>query len=339
MSKKSQRNSVFNAAAYAKIYHASLEDIAKFTPEKINHLSRGGIRHGAGRSTSEMQKMLDKIPPSQRAGIDGQSAAHKVKEYLSDKDASHIKSHNQGGSSHPDNIKWENNSINRARGDRHMTPQEQIKLDIQAQFDNLAGALKAGIEAAPRGAVIGALTTAPFAMLSNGLRVVRGEISAQDAAKETVKETGIGAGVGAASIVTVTTVVNAYPPIAIALGAISPALLAVGGAGMIHQFFKILDDHKQQVKAYYESMTEQELQYLSQIEAELVYEHEKTMSVLDEQQQLTEVIVNRPRESGVQGALQRYMESRQIYQSLQNPSTQSKSFKPPQQNFLPPITE
>lgn len=339
MSKKSQRNSVFNAAACAKVYHASLEDIAQFTPEKINHLSRGGIRHGVGRSKVEMQQMLDKIPPSQRAGIDGQSAAYKVKEYLSDKDASHIKSHNQGGSSHPDNIKWENNSINRARGDQYMTRQEQIKLDIQAQFDNLAGALKAGIEAAPRGAVIGALTTAPFAMLSNGLRVVRGEISAQDAAKETVKETGIGAGVGAASIVTVTTVVNAYPPIAIALGTISPALLAVGGAGMIHQFFKILDDHKQQVKAYYESMTKQELQYLSQIEAELVYEHEKTISVLDEQKQLTEVIVNRPRESGVQGALQRYMESRQIYQSLQNQSTQCKSLKSSQRNFLPPITE
>jgi hypothetical protein len=282
---------------------------------------------------------LDKVPPSQRAGVDGQSAAKNVKEYLSDKDASHIKSYNRGGSGQPDNIKWENKSINRARGDRHMTRQEQIKLDIQAQFDNLTGAIKAGIGAAPKGAVIGAVTTVPFSMLRNGLRAVRGEISPQEAAMEAGKETAIGAGVGAATAFTVTTVATACPPIAVALGAISPALLAVGGAGMIYQFFKILDEHKQQVKTYYESMTEQELQYLTQVEAELMYEHEKTMSVLDRQQELTEVIVNRPRESGVEGALQRYIESRQIYQSLQNASSQSKSLQPSQQNLLPPITE
>lgn len=86
-------------------------------------------------------------------------------------------------------------------------------------------------------------------------------------------------------------------------------------------------------------MTEQELQYLSQVEAELIYEHEKTMSILDEEQQSTDLIVNRPRESGVQAAWQRYTESQQIYQSLQNDSTQPKSLKPSEQNLLPPITE
>lgn len=161
--------------------------------------------------------MLDKVPPSQRAGVDGQSAAYKVKEYLSDKDASHIKSHNNGGSSNPDNIKWENKSINRARGGRNMTRQEQGKLDFTALSENLTGAIKAGFQAAPKGAAIGAITTAPFSMLRNGLRVVRGEISAQDAAKETGKETVIGAGVGGVTAFTVTTVATACPPIAIAL--------------------------------------------------------------------------------------------------------------------------
>jgi hypothetical protein len=339
MSNDSQRNSAFNAAANSEVYHARLEDITQFTPEKIGHLRRGGIRNGAGRTEAQMQQMLDKVPPSQKAGVDGQAAAYKVKEYLSDKDASHIKSHNNGGSSNPDNIKWENKSINRARGDRNMTRQEQRNLNATAQLENLTGAIKAGFQAAPKGAAIGAITTAPFSMLRNGLRVVRGEISAQEAAMETVKETGIGAGVGAVTALTVTTVATACPPIAIALAAISPALWVAGGVGLTYEFFKILDDHKQQVKAYYESMTEQELQYLSQVEAELIYEHEKTMSVLDEEQQLTDVIVNRPRESGVQGALQRYMESQQIYQSLKNPSTQSKSLKPSGQNLLPPITE
>ena len=177
MSKDSQRNSAFNAAASSKVHHARLDDISNFTPEKLNHLRRGGIRNGAGRTSAEMQQMLDKVPPSQRAGVDGQSAAKNVKNYLSDKDASHIKSHNRGGSGHPDNIKWENKSINRARGDRNMTRSEQTKLNVTAQFDNLTGAIKAGFQAAPKGAAIGAITAAPFSMLRNGLRVVRGEIS------------------------------------------------------------------------------------------------------------------------------------------------------------------
>ena len=119
-----------------------------------------------------------------------------------------------------------------------------------------------------------------------------GEISAKDAAIETTKETGIGAGIGAATAFTVTTVATAFPPIAIALTTISPALLAVGGVGMIQQFFKILEEHKQEVKAYYDSMTEQELQYLRQAEAELIYEHEKTLSILEQQQKITEEYLN-----------------------------------------------
>ncbi len=337
MSKDAKRNSAFNTAASSKVHHARLEDIAQFTPEKLNHLRRGGIRSGAGRTTKEMQQMLDKIPASKRVGTDGQSAAKNIKQYLSDKDASHIKSHNHGGASHPDNIKWEKKSMNRARGGRNMTRQEQRNLNVTAQFENLTGAIKAGFRATPKGAVIGAVTTAPFSMLRNGLRVVREEISPQEAAMETGKETLVGAGVGAATAFTITTVATACPPVAIALAAISPALWVAGGAGLIYEFFKILDDHKKEVKAYYESMTEQELEYLKQVEAELIYEHEKTMSVLDEQEQLTEIIVNRPRKSGVQSAMQRYVESTQIYQSLQKTSSQSQSLKASKQNFFPPI--
>ena len=341
MSQKEWQYSAFIAAAQAKIYHAQLKDISQFTPNVINHLGRGGIRQGASRSASEMQQLLNKIPPSKRAGFNRQSAASKVKEYLSDKDASHIKSHNQGGSDHPDNIKWEHKSTNRARGDRNMTNQEQGSLNVRGQFENVKGAIKSGFQAVPKGATIGAITTLPFSALRNGLRVVRGEISTQDAVAKTVKETGIGAGFGAATAFSVTTVATACPPIAIALAAISPALLAAGGAGLTYEFFKILDDHKKEVKAYYDSMTEKELQYLAQVESELIYEHEKTMSILEEQKQLTELIVNRPRDSGVEGALKRYMESRKIYQALNKELIQAKSINTSEQNqnLIPPITE
>ncbi|BAZ46249.1 hypothetical protein NIES4102_32790 [Chondrocystis sp. NIES-4102] len=220
-----------------------------------------------------------------------------------------------------------------------MTHQEQRNLNITAQFDNLTGAIQTGVRAAPKGAMIGAVTTAPFSILRNGLRVVRGEISAEDAIMQTGKETVIGGGVGAATAFTVTTIATACPPVAIALATISPALWVAGGAGLIYEFFKILGDHKQQVRAYYESMTEQELQYLAQVEAELIEEHQKTISLSDAQQQLTATIVDRSRESGVQGALVRYVQSRQIYQSLQNASTQSQFPKASEQNLLPPINE
>lgn len=93
-----------------------ISNAQKLEPAIVIHC--GSIRHGAGRTSAEMQQMLNKVPASERAGVDGQSAAHKVKEYLFDKDTSHIKSHNRGGSGHSDDIKWEDKSINRARGDR-----------------------------------------------------------------------------------------------------------------------------------------------------------------------------------------------------------------------------
>ncbi|WP_373544328.1 hypothetical protein [Chamaesiphon sp.] len=327
MSDESQRNSIFNVVTDSNVYHAQLDDLNLYAPDKLSHLQRGGIRNGVGRNEAQTQQMLDKIPPSDRSGVDAQSATEKVREYLAEKDASHIEPHSKGGSGHPDNIKWEDRSANRARGDREMTPQEQIKLDVKAQVDNFAGALKAGLEAAPKGAAIGAVTTAPFSMLRNALRVVRGEISAQEAVEQTLKETAIGGGVGGVTALTVTTVATACLPVKIALTAINPALLIAGGAGMIYEFFKILDNHKQKTKEYYENVTQQELNHLKKIEDELIYEHTKNMEFLAgeraknleflaESRSLNDKIANRPMELGVEGALKRYLESAAIAQSL-----------------------
>jgi hypothetical protein len=208
-------------------------------------------------------------------------------------------------------------------------------LGLKAQFGNLTSALKAGIEAAPKGALLGAVTTAPFSMLRNALRVVRGEITAQEAAVEAVKETAIGGGVGAATAFTVTTVAAACPPVAVALAAVSPVLLAAGGAGMVYEFFKILDDHKQQVKTYYESQTQQELERLQEIENELIYEHTKNLKFLDEFQALNSEIANRPREIGVEGALKRYLKSVAIAKSLGAEPDSSKLLPNSQQPLLP----
>ena len=118
MSDESQRNSIFNVIADLNVHHATLEDLKLHAPDKLSHLQRGGLRDGVGRNEVQTQQMLDKIPPSDRSGVDAQSSAENVREYLTDKDASHVEPHSKGGSAHPDNIKWEDRSANRTRGDR-----------------------------------------------------------------------------------------------------------------------------------------------------------------------------------------------------------------------------
>ena len=305
MSEDSNRNAGVNAAANCHVHHVTLNDIALNISEKVNHLYRGGIRQGASRTDLQAQQMVDKIPASHRAGVDGKSAAARTKEYLSNKDASHIKPHSKGGSTDPSNLKWEDRSPNRLRGDKPMTPKEQKALDTKANFDNVSGTFQRGLEAGVKGAVIGAVTTLPFSFLRNALRVSRGEMTAQDAALETGKDTLIGGAVGGVTAVTVTTVAAAFPPIAIALTAISPVLLIAGGAGMVYEFFKILDDHKQQIREYYESLTEQQLGYLQHIADETTYEYKKVLRSFDEERALSEEITNPPRRAGLEGAFER----------------------------------
>lgn len=314
MSNDSERNSALNAAATTSVEHIQLQDLPV---NVMRRLHKGGVRSGEPlRTRVEAQEILNKIPPSQRTGIDSTSAGQNAQKYLSDKHASHIKPHNKGGSNQPKNIKWENAKDNIARGDKPMSRQEQMRLDAKWHFDNLAGGVKAGIKAAPLGAAIGVATTAPFSMLTNALRVIRGEISSQQAVIETIKDTALGGTVGGAAAFTVTTVATMCPPIAIALTAVSPALAVVGTAGMVYEFFNILDEHKQAVKAYYESLTQQELGRLQEIENELIYEHKKNLEFLAEAKSANEQISNRPILLGIEGAVKRYQESVAIAQSL-----------------------
>ena len=321
MSENSQRNSAINAAANIKVHHAGIPDLS---PNMVRKMYRGGIRSGEpSRTTSQATEMLDKIPPSQRAGINGKSAGSNAEEYLVNKHGSHVKPHSKGGSNHPRNMRWEDAKQNTARGDKSMTWQEQMRLDAKWHFDNFTGAVKAGAKAAPLGAAIGAATTAPFSMLTNALRVIRGEISAQQAAIETVKDTVVGGTVGGVTAFTITTIAAACPPIAIALTAVAPALTVVGTAGMVYEFFNILENHKQEVKAYYESLTQQELEHLQAIENELIYEHNKNLEFLAEAKAINETIKNRPIKPGIEAAIKRYQESVAIAQSLELTSADS----------------
>ena len=151
---------------------------------------------------------------------------------------------------------------------------------------------------------------------------------------ETGKETLMGGAVGGVTAFTVTAVASAFPPIAIALTAVSPALLVAGGAGMVYEFFKILEDHKQQVRDYYNALTEQQLSYLQQVEDEMTYEHKKNLRFIDEQSALSEEIVNRPRRSGIEGAFERLQQSMAIAESMGLTSKDSKLLANSKQRYL-----
>ncbi len=332
MSENHERNSAINAAASINIHHAKITDLPSNVARKMY---RGGIRSGEPlRTTSQATQMLHKVPPSQRAGIDSKSASSNVREYLSGKHASHIKPHSKGGSNNPRNIVWEDAKQNIVRGDKTMTWQEQMRLNAKWHFENLTGAVKAGVKAAPLGAAIGAASTAPFSMLTNALRVVRGEISAQQAAIETVKDTVVGGTVGGVTAFSVTTIAAACPPIAIALTAVAPALTVVGTAGMVYEFFNILENHKQEVKYYYESLTQQELEHLQAIENELIYQHDKNLKFIDEAQAVNKNIKNRPIKPGIEAAIKRYQYSVAIAQSLGLTSVDSPLLSNSQLRFL-----
>ena len=334
MSDDSHPNSAINAATSTNVHHAQLSDL----PLNVSRrLYKGGIRPGeASRSATQAQEMLEKIPPSQRAGIDGKSAADNTEKYLSDKHASHIKPHSKGGSNEPKNIKWEDAKDNIARGHKSMSWQEQMRLDAKWHFDNLTGAVKAGVKVAPLGAAIGAATAAPFSMLTNALRLVRGEIYAHEAITETLKDTVVGGTVGGTTAFATTTVAAACPPIAIALTTVAPALAVVGATGMVYEFFKILDNHKHAVRAYYESLTRQELDRLQEIENELIYEHNKNLDFLSENKKINQEIKNRSIPPGIEGAMKRYLESAEIARSLGLTSADSKLIPDVDLSYLPP---
>lgn len=306
MSEDSNRNSVFNAAFTSRFYHLRIGDLDRSAARPFVY---GGTRHG-GRTVADAQELLNQVPSSHL--VDKKLLA----DYMSDKHISHIQPHSKGGSDASTNLKIENGKENMIRRDNPMTAKEQRAIDAKANLDNLTGAVQRGMEAGLKGAVIGAVTTLPFSFLRNALRVSRGEMTSQEAAMETGKETLMGGAVGGVTAFTVTAVASAFPPIAIFLTAVSPALLVAGGAGMVYEFFKILEEHKHEVRDYYNSLTEQQLSYLQQVEDEMTYEHKKNLRFLDEQRALSEEITNRPRRAGIEGAFERLQQSIAIAESM-----------------------
>ena len=299
-----------NAAATTSVHHAQISDFGTY-----NRFYRGGSRSGI-RSTPQAEQMLHKVPPSHRSGATSAEAVRNTERYLLDKDGSHVISHKNGGSGDPQNMVWESSKANRGRGGENMSIADRANLGVKWHLDNLQGALQAGLRAAPKGAIVGAVTVAPFSMMTQCLRVMRGETSTQEAVLETLKDTTLGAVTGGVSAFGITTIAAACPPVAAALTAASPLLLTAGAGAMVYEFFKILEDHKQVVRAYYQQLTQTDLDRLAALEAEWKYQHQKNLEFLRESRRVNAQISDRPRGTSIEDALNRYQESAAIALSL-----------------------
>ena len=164
--------------------------------------------------------------------------------------------------------------------------------------------------------LVGAVTAAPFSMMTHCLRVIRGEISTEVAVLETLKDTTLGAGIGGVSAMSITTIAAACPPVAVALTAASPLLLTVGAGAMVYEFFKILEDHKQEVRAYYQQLTAADLERLAGLETEWQYQHQKNLDFIQQSRQVNAQISDRPLGTSIEDALNRYRESAAMALSL-----------------------
>ncbi|HIK24381.1 MAG: hypothetical protein P3X23_011550 [Thermosynechococcus sp. Uc] len=253
--------SALKAAAEVEIHPAKLGDITQYAPNKVGQLYRGRIGSSSSGTVFEAQQMLEKIPPSQRAGATLEAAAANApRAYLEGKKANHIVPYSKKGSAPSNNLEWESSALNRARGAQAMSQQEQMQLTSQARVENLKGALNAGLEAAPKGAMIGAGATLFLSVLRNGLALARSEMNVAEAVVKTTQETALGGGIGGASAFTVAALAAVFPPVASALSVLSPVLLAAGGGMMVYEVFRIFSEHREKVREAAENLKPQALE-------------------------------------------------------------------------------
>ena len=199
--------------------------------------------HGGYRNLAEAQLAFQTdIPDSVKSlGLDG------LLEWLSNKDYSHKISHANGGSNHPDNLIFEDSSINRARGAENMTIWEET----QAHIDNFTDIFftqefgeqltKSGVE----GAKIGAVYAFIMKTVSQGLAYQRGEITIDEFTYEVLKAIIVGSLSGAALGIAIMVVCTIFPPLGAVLSFCVPILTGGAYVGLASQIAAEISHHIQ----------------------------------------------------------------------------------------------
>ncbi len=154
------------------------EALAQEMPKIANRLrNRAGLRTGdAPRSDADVMKLFEQIPGTSKLG----AREIKIREFLADKQGSHVVSRQQGGFNRADNIRWEVGADNLRRGSKVMTGGEQVYIRFYNEIDSIvknSGTIaKLGLTATGTAVLTQAVVTA----VSYALDLYRGDITVEE---------------------------------------------------------------------------------------------------------------------------------------------------------------
>ena len=178
---------------------------------------------GVSRGMVEAKKVWETIPSSIRA-----SGPEALARYLKGKDWSHIQPYSMGGSHDALNGIFEDKSLNRARGDNRMTPEELKAAQSVLRSDAFRATLLESTKNAIKGGAAAAAFMAVVAVLEYRLEYLNGEITEEEmyaGIGKTIAAAGIS---GAAVSGLITAMALTFPALIPVLAKISIPLIIVG---------------------------------------------------------------------------------------------------------------
>ncbi len=169
------------------------QDLAQEMPKLAHRLQRAGMRcKDTPRSDGDVVKLFEKIPGTSKLGANETT----IREFLADKQGSHIISRQRGGSNGGDNLLWEIGTDNLRRGARTMTGGEQAYIRCYNAVDSIvknSGTI-AKLGLASTGAAI--LTQTVVTAVSYTLDLYRGDMTVEEF-RDRILESAITTGITA----------------------------------------------------------------------------------------------------------------------------------------------
>ncbi|BDM78105.1 hypothetical protein [Acaryochloris marina] len=212
-------------------------DFEQLPQDLQQRIKAAGLRAGETRSWQEAQKMYNKIPKNVcRLGAKG------ISQYKQNHDWSHKKSHAHGGSNKASNGDWEASSVNRARGQKNITPTEQQNIaKAKAKINFQAGTKVVATQAVKAGKSALGFELA-FSGLNNFVAVQQGQKSVEDALVDTLKASATAAATTTVVTGGIVAISIVFPPAGAAFATAAPVLKIVGKVNCLKRVIGILSE-------------------------------------------------------------------------------------------------
>ena len=199
--------------------------------ENVDHAPflKAGVRNGS-RGLDEARRVWETLPPELRAtGAD-----------LKGLDWSHKTPHAAGGTDAAQNGVFEAAGKNRARGNQQMTQKEIHDAEGALRGAALRVTAVEACKVAAKGALIAAAVEAVFAMLEEGLRYYKGEITKDELMKRVAKQSARAGVSGALVGGALTAIALAFPATIPIIAALAWPLAAAGSLALGSRAYKAL---------------------------------------------------------------------------------------------------